>query len=63
MRARKEVPCSSQKNLRLRNSGFRAYSAGPLALQPVIVTIRDNGDYVRVLLYSIIPLSQGGVSS
>ena len=30
---------------------------------PVIVTIRDNKDYIRVLLYSIIALLQGGVSS
>ena len=28
--------------------------------QPVIVTIMDNKDYIRVLLYSIIPLLQGG---
>ena len=28
---------------------------------PVIVTIRDNGDYIRVLL--IVPLLQGGGSS
>ena len=30
---------------------------------PVIVTIGDNGDYIRVLYIPIVPLLQGGGSS